>query len=50
MDRKNQNFDVIIVGGGIVALTACLILAQEGFKIGVICNQLKGSNNKYIKS
>jgi len=46
MDRKNQNFDVIIVGGGIVALTACLILAQEGFKIGVICNQLKGSNNK----
>ena len=46
MNRKYQNFDVIIVGGGIVALTACLILAQEGFKIGIICNQPKGNNNK----
>ena len=45
MNRKYQNFDVIIVGGGIVALTACLILAQEGFKIGIICNQTLDMHN-----
>lgn len=36
MPKLNLIFDVVIVGGGLVGLTAALACAQAGFKIGVV--------------
>jgi 2-octaprenyl-6-methoxyphenol hydroxylase len=36
MAKENLSFDVVIVGGGLVGLTAALACAQAGFKIGVV--------------
>lgn len=36
MAKTNLSFDVVIVGGGLVGLTAALACAQAGFKIGIV--------------
>ncbi|NNC36940.1 MAG: UbiH/UbiF/VisC/COQ6 family ubiquinone biosynthesis hydroxylase [Hyphomonadaceae bacterium] len=36
MANAKLNFDVVIVGGGLVGLTAALACAQAGFKIGIV--------------
>ena len=36
MAKADLKFDVVIVGGGLVGLTAALACAQAGFKIGIV--------------
>ena len=36
MANEHLKFDVIVVGGGLVGLTAALACAQAGFKIGIV--------------
>ncbi|PHS77127.1 MAG: 2-octaprenyl-6-methoxyphenyl hydroxylase, partial [Robiginitomaculum sp.] len=36
MKKKNTDFDILVVGGGLVGLTVALACGQAGFSIGVV--------------
>ncbi|MGD9592806.1 MAG: FAD-dependent oxidoreductase, partial [Candidatus Berkiella sp.] len=44
--RTNQKFDVIIVGAGIVGLSAALALSQQNFRVALVEAQLHPNKNR----